>query len=1455
MKKNIHLNTIIKSAYHHIIELAHHQIIKLSNYQVIKLALQSRSVIGTLAYCLIITSAYGQTWTAVQPNLFPTNVSGQIHGLTRVSQLKFHPTLATKRYAISARGGLFISTNSGANWTVAPGTDFMPYARLASVCIDHTNDQIIYVGTGDHNYYYTGSGILKSTNGGTTFTNIGLSGKVIVDMIMDPLDNQKIVAITSTGIYKTINGGTTWALKSATFAGDDLKQKSPTSRVLYASSNASEFYKSTDFGDTWTQITSGIVLPSGVTNGNGCRVAVTPADTNVVYLGMVAVGGILYKSIDGGTTFNIVKSAPSPYLTYYTNVSTDPGQGDYNFGLGVDRLNASIVYWVGHANWKSIDGGVTWTQLTDWWANCHTDMHQIITNPYNNNELYNCNDGGVWLSTNGGTLWTPKSDGMNGYEIYHGNCSPTRKDMISIGTQDNGELYSTSAGWFTNRGGDWGSQCAFDYRPNSSMVYYFENNTRRLVTGGSNTYGLPARVVNLDDIAFHRSNANLAFVADSFIYRSTNLLATTPTWTQIASTGRIIKAIHSAFDNANTLYVITDDGKIQVSINALSATPTFTTYNLPNTTNNGASITTITSVPGTVYITANTKAYKSIDYGATWTNITYNLPSVNHIRIIADEYFSTNQLVFVASNNAVYYKTANATTWTLYSNALPSRTEAIDLSIFNDGTSNTALRYASYGRSVWEVSISSLRALQANLAADNTNPCIGQTVQFSDLSTGNITTRTWSFPGGTPATSTLATPTVVYNAAGTYNVTITVSDGVTSNTYTATNYISTTGASLPLVENFEGAIDPPTGWKNVDNGAVGVAWAKTNLASGFGVGTSCMLFDNYSWNNVGQKDELWVKRINLSSVTGAILTFDVAYQVFTGYADTLSVLASTDCGATFTKIYNKGGTVLSTAGSGGNNYVPSAAEWRTETVNLAAYVGQQNLILAFQNTNGYGNKLYLDNVNINQVAGCTTPLVGGTIAGNTNMNANVANTFTLTGNTGNGIQWQTSTNNGASWTNVAGASLATLSLSLTGGTYLLRAASTTTLSPCPEVYSNSLTLNVAYVLGDHISNPFIVTVLPYNQTVSNATTFTNAYTGANNQASPDVFYRFTTGSCIDSIKISTCLSGFDTYIHLLNSAGTNIASNDDDGPYCIGTRASLKSAVLPNTTYYVVVEGYGTNTGSIIFSIEAIDNPIQTLTITAGGPTTFCQGGNVVLSASTSSGILWNTAATSQAITVATAGNYSATLTSASGCVSTSNVIPVVVNTCVCTFNLKAYLEGYYQGSGLMRPVLFNQGQTLNTNISDEIKVELRSTTSPFSILYSYIGNLNTNGTITCTFPGIIIGSSYYVAVSHRNSIRTWSANPIVISNNMLYDFSASNTQAKGNNEILVDVGKYALYASDIDQSGAVDNADFSLWEIDASNFQTGFLVTDIDGSGAVDNGDFSIWEINANNFVSEVTP
>ena len=961
---------------------------------------------------VIFSGTEAQTsWTPLSPNFFPTNASGQIHGLSRVSQVKFHPTNANKIYAVSSRGGLFITTNAGTNWTLAAGCDIMPQLRLNSVCIDHTNDQVLYLGSGDANYYYTGNGVYKSTNGGNTFSSSGLAGRLVVEILMNPVNNQMLIAATDAGIYKSSDAGANWTLKtSSSLACRDMVFKANAGTQTLFVCTYSDLYRSNDMGETWTQLTSGIYIPTGYTTGGGCRLAVTPADSNLVYFAMIAKNGTIFKSTNGGNSFVNLKDTIMPNLTAYDNTTTSTGQGDYNCMFSADPVNANILYFGSHNFWKSTNGGVNWTKMTNWYAILHTDMHWVKVNPYNTSQIWTANDGGVWVSTDGGTNWTPKSDGIYGYEIYHGNCSPKRRDMVSIGTQDNGELYHSSGTWFTNRGGDWGSQCAFDYRANSSMVYYYQNNKRRFVNGSDQTYALP--VASLQDIAFFRGDTNLAFAGNLDVYRTTTLLNTTPVWTLISSINKTIKAIHVNLADSNKLYVITNDNNIYVSTNALSASPTFTNYTLPSATNVYASITSIKSSPNTLYAALNSLVYRSVNNGATWTNISSNLPAVNWVKILPDEFFSSNEMVFVAGNNTVYYKQYTQSNWTLYSTSLPARTTINDFSIYNDGTNQSLLRVSEYGRGMWEVPLTALRSVTADFSANEIFPCPGTTVQFSDQTTGNVTSWNWTFPGGTPASSTLPNPSVTYNVAGIYDVTLQVSDGTNSNTITKTAYINSNGAGLPINEGFESSTFPPAGWSSVDDGSDGITWVRNTAAGGFGNTFNSMYFNNFTNDVSGKKDEIRVKRVDMVGLNTAQLTFDVAYQPYntTNYSDTLQVLISTNCGASFSSIYLKGGGTLSTvAGTNTSSFVPTAAQWRTETINLNGYLSG-SVLISFKNLGHFGNNIYIDNININ-----------GTLTTNAGIDKNIC--YGTTANIGSapvtGVSYSWSPTTGLSASNIS----------------------------------------------------------------------------------------------------------------------------------------------------------------------------------------------------------------------------------------------------------------------------------------------------------------------------------------------------------------------------------------------------------------------------------------------------
>ncbi len=928
-------------------------------------------------FCLAVISVQAQNanWSPVGAQYFPTNISGQINGITRVSQLKFHPNNSAKMYAVSPRSGLFISNNSGNSWSIAPGTDLMPSMRLASVCIDHTNDQIIYLGTGDANYYFNGNGVYKSTNGGATFSATTLASKLVVEMLMDPNDHNVVIAATNAGIYKTTDGGTTWILKSVNTPFYDMKfKKTGNARTIYAST-ISLFYKSTDYGETWSAVTTGIYIPSGYSSGGGCRIAVTPQDTNLVYFAMVAKNGTVFKSTNGATNFSAVKDSVMPNLTGYENVSTSVGQGDYNFAIGVDPTNTSTLYLVAQTVWKSTNGGAAWTQLTNWYEKVHTDMHQIIFNPYNSSQLWNMNDGGVWLSTDAGNNWTPKSDGIYGYEIFRGSCSPTRKDMISIGTQDNGELYFAGSSWYCNRPGDWNSAVAFDYSNNSGNAYYYVNAKRRnVITGGENGYNLA--VTSLQDISFYRGQPDLAFVGNSNVYRTTTLSAIYSTWNKIITLNKTIMAVYVSPADSNRLYVITNDQLLYVSTNALSASPTVAAYALPFGTNNAASITAIKSSPNTLYAVFNTRVYRSTNNGISWTNISTGLPSVNYVKIISDEYFSSNELVFVAGNNAVYYKKASQSSWNLFSTNLPVRTTISDLSIYDDGTNNSALRVMEYGRGVWETGFGNLRPLTSGFAANNTNPCPGGSVQFNDFSTGVPVSWLWSFAGGSPLTSTLQNPIVTYATSGTFSVSLTVTDATnTSHTLAKSAYITTSGTPLTFTQGFESLSFPPAGWINIDGGNDSKEWQRTSIASGFGTSAASMYFDNFNSDTQGYADEMQTPKLDIFAFSTAKLYFDVGYQPFstTNYIDSLQVLVSGNCGTTFNSVYLKSGTTLATVtGTTAIAFVPTATQWRRDSIDLTAYTGQKNVLIKFRNIGHFGNNIYVDNVSVSGATNAQT---------------------------------------------------------------------------------------------------------------------------------------------------------------------------------------------------------------------------------------------------------------------------------------------------------------------------------------------------------------------------------------------------------------------------------------------------------------------------------------------------
>lgn len=452
--------------------------------------------------------------------------------------------------------------------------------------------------------------------------------------------------------------------------------------------------------------------------------------------------------------------------------------------------------------------------------------------------------------------------------------------------------------------------------------------------------------------------------------------------------------------------------------------------------------------------------------------------------------------------------------------------------------------------------------------------------------------------------------------------------------------------------------------------------------------------------------------------------------------------------------------------------------------------------------------------------GCSPITNAGTISGNQNFCGSgnpIAFTSTLpTGGSGTILyQWQSSTGSG-SWTDISGATSATYDAPLVTTTQYYRRK--TRRNTCTYwINSNTLTVTV------------------------------NAAPTAN--AGTDKILTCTNPS---SLIGSPSVSG-NTYSW---SPSTGLSANNIAEP--LATSNST-------TTYTVTVTNAGgcTATDAVLVSV----NKTPPVANAGSDKVLTCANPNVIIGTAAIAGNLysWNPAiALSSSMIAQPIANpvsntiYTVTVTGTNGCTATDAVL-VTSNSSSCNTNLtlKLYIEGYFSFSGEMYPVLFNQGVSTNTSITDTIQVQLRSTIPPYALIASTNVILSTSGNATCSFPPSVSGN-YYIVIKHRNAVETWSSigvtvGPIPAS----YDFSNAISKAFGDNMILVSSSpvKYALYSGDLNYDENIDVLDLTIIENDISNFLFGYEKSDLNGDGNVDIMDNGLIEVNLNNFIYSMHP
>ena len=186
--------------------------------------------------------------------------------------------------------------------------------------------------------------------------------------------------------------------------------------------------------------------------------------------------------------------------------------------------------------------------------------------------------------------------------------------------------------------------------------------------------------------------------------------------------------------------------------------------------------------------------------------------------------------------------------------------------------------------------------------------------------------------------------------------------------------------------------------------------------------------------------------------------------------------------------------------------------------------------------------------------------------------------------------------------------------------------------------------------------------------------------------------------------------------------------------------------------------------------------------------------------------------------------------------------------------NLRLFIEGYYAGGGAMVPVLFNEGVSANTYLTDTITVELHNPMYPYALKETVKAMLNSDGSVHCSFTNSI--GSYYIVIKHRNTIETWSASPVALGSGILtYDFSTAANKAYGSKQKLMETGVWSFYSADINQDDNVDLLDMPVMEIDINSFGYGYKKTDINGDGNIDLLDLPILELNIASFIFSSHP
>lgn len=630
-------------------------------------------------------------WVSVGP-LTHTNTGSWSSGQGRLNAFAVDPSNPNTWYAGAPAGGIWKSTNAGDTWM--PLTDSLPQIGVSGIAIDPANPDIIYIATGDDDAGDSDAiGVLKTTDGGLTWNFTGLnlnnSPNVLNEIYIDPNDSQTLFVGTSSGVFRTTNGGTNWTnVRSGNIR--DIKLKPGDASTIYASTD-SQMFRSTNGGDSWQFVSNGI--PSGFVR---TVLDVTPANPEVVYLFASDPGfasGKIFKSTDSGFSFQETFNGGQDIF--------ESSQAWFDFAFAVSDTNENELY-TGVLNvWKSTNGGNSFTKVNNWnqpqvASYTHADIHRL---GFINGRLFCASDGGLYSSTNSGSSFTDHTSGLAIGQFYRISLAKNSSAQIAGGLQDNGGYARNNEQWQNYYGAD-GMETAID-PTNTNRVYGFTQNGGGLFVSNSagatldESYGSPTGGNWITPLQFSKDNR--LFAGYNRVYE---FEACSGTWQIISpSFGPFIDVLETDPNNENIMYV----GVNNALYRSINAGATFT--QIQTFANNINSVEVNNGDSNLIYLTTSgtTGNVYTVDFSGTspvFTEITGSLPNIPKLVVKHQGRHSDNPLYLGTAIGVWRYDDLTGD-WETFDTGLPN-VAIRDLEV---GLEDSKLTAATYGRGVWQTNI------------------------------------------------------------------------------------------------------------------------------------------------------------------------------------------------------------------------------------------------------------------------------------------------------------------------------------------------------------------------------------------------------------------------------------------------------------------------------------------------------------------------------------------------------------------------------------------------------------------------------------------------------------------------------------------------------------------------------------------------------------------------------